>query len=327
MTIAFIIFVLLLYSIYIIPILKITKHQKDLKSETLLEYNGVQYKTPSQALINLENSDEDLCVDGLFLGDENIFQDCRKMCNNNTMEYLYLSQDGEYINRKNRRLHKGAWCLPSQSNICNLNISTIVQINGRWRCNPKYNLFGGGSGNQIMKCNGRLRDNRIGKVYVNYVPPDFKLESLDEKTIVDGKEMYAIECDMVDNNIGNALVLPPLENRFELISNYCTKYLNAASRTIVPDFDKHECNCEATESNVTLSNLFNNPSRACVPCKSQYSENKITLMSPCFGGNLLVNDLNSNEVMFPCGEDDFPDTRVSCIEAQIETTASIKKFY
>ncbi|MGI4815347.1 MAG: hypothetical protein ACRYGG_18715 [Janthinobacterium lividum] len=307
------ILILVFFLIFVYPLLKVTKYKKNFDSLLRLSSNGVDYVTGDVVLLQDDNLE---CGSGKYLGSDNIIQNCRDICHTNLVSYHYIT-DEVVVNAKGEKLEKGAWCLPRQFHTCNLAISNVIKSDSRWRCLPKYPLFGGVDGNQILKCGGLLKDNRNDIIYKDVVPSNFKLSSLDETVTVtiDGRETvkYAIECAPTKDVMGNELIDPQLGDRFDRIRNYCAKFIPNADKSLLPNFEKNECPCT-----LHLENLYHNKSRACIPCKTTIDDKVIRYQTPCYAEKTLTDEMDPEEIIFTCGIKQFYNQKIGCITTTIE---------
>lgn len=309
-----VVFLIFIYCTHIYPTKQITKYKSEFDKTNKLKANGLNYKAPNLIVLP---EDVDRCTNGRYMGSENIFQNCNAVCQSNIVRYRFIEPNETLVNIDGERLKPGAWCLPTYFHTCNTNVSSVIRTDGNnWLCEPKYSLFGSINGNQILKCNGRIKDNRTNKIYQDFLPDDFQLTTLDETVEVQSGDKtivkFAIECATQKDVNGNVLVNPQLGDRFDLVRNYCTKYITNADPTILPDFINHTCNCTNPNSQnpFPLENIWDNQNRTCIPCKSKQME------TPCYGNKILVDEMDAEEIVMTCGVEEFNDRKIGCFKVE-----------
>lgn len=192
------------------------------------------------------------CSNGLYLGDEDIYINCKSKCQHTDYSYKFIDPNGnENIIINNKKI-TGAYCLPNTIAKCNLNNSYALIGTHEYTCSSKYPmLFGGESGNEIIGCSSNsLKDNLLNRIYHNFIPGDLFIDDINEKTET-GE--YRFECVLNKEEIH----LPKtIGSRFESEINICNKF----DANGIMDFEKLQCKCD---------NYINNDTeRGCTTCTS-----------------------------------------------------------
>lgn len=267
---------------------------------------------------------------GMYLGEEQRFQNCDLMCNTKGAIYKYLESD-DVIIFNGQKLKKGSWCLPAEYNACNLSVSKIIWNDGvdDWSCISRSVLFGGPGNNQIVGCNGTIKNTKTNKTYVNFIPSALRIDDLNEKwTDASGVTQYVYTCGDALDERQNPLITNSLGNRFQLQRNFCAKYLYG-SDLAKTDFDKGTCECRGN-----LTNIYNVPSLPCTSClhgvgkfsvNSRQSKDALAIAIPCLESTTLAEDINPEHHFTLCGGSKFMGQRIACMTASILLTPSTKQ--
>lgn len=268
-----------------------------LRNNFSLEYikSNLNYDTDMSGFsnlpkINFEETDEFTgCVDAVFLGLADIYENCAERCRSTDYYYTYIDPKKSVV--VNGKSLVGAYCLPKEIAKCNLNTSfAVVGLNG-YKCISKFPiLLGGSSGNEIVGCrNGRLRDGLENLIYQDHVPYNIYIDDVDEK-LQDGS--FRFSCDVDKDNIK----LPEtIASRFEYATNVCT-LLDPDGKV---DVKTGKCTCD--------NYLNNDPESICTRCTSGWgidtnqhgSRYGYTVARDCFDPN-NVTYLETRFVKVPC---------------------------
>ncbi len=236
-------------------------------------------------LPNLKFREEPLCGDVVYLGAEDVYQNCSEKCNSGLYEYVFI--DGKVI--LNGKKLRGAYCLLKSIAKCNLNTSTAYIGNDGYKCISNFpELLGGESGNLIIGCNGVLRDALYGLEYNQNIPNNLKITSLDERL---SNGFYRFTCGGDDN-----IEFPnTLGTRFDIAENICNKLdpKGTVNRT------HFICSCDRY--------INNDPTKICSTCKSGYASS-VDIEGAKYGYTfgrdcvpLSEYGVMSKYVRFPCG--------------------------
>jgi hypothetical protein len=236
-------------------------------------------------LPDIEFRETPLCGDAVYLGSQDVYQNCTEKCSSN---YEYVFIEGKVV--INKKVLNGAYCLTKSIAKCNLNTSTAYIGNDGYKCISNHpELLGGESGNLIIGCEGILRDTLYGKEYVGSIPTNLKITSLDEK-LEDGS--YRFTCG------GENYIEYPstLGSRFDVAKNYCN-YLDK-SGGINREYFACDCNKYVNDDTTNI----------CSTCKSGYASS-VNIEGAKYGLTIGRDCVNPNEfdgiiskyVKFPCG--------------------------
>lgn len=226
---------------------------------------------------------EKKCGKAMYLSEHNVYTDCNLLCkkytdyNSNLDEKMY-SYEYQYFreNHNSLYLNKGAYCVLKSVIHCNPSIHDIVfKEDHGTMCISKYpEIFGGENDNEILVCDGNLKDLKTNSVYRKTFPYDVKFKHLDEMIkLSDGTRDYRFQCESNKDYNGNLLIeRPDSTSRFDLITNVCASTF-PKSVTIVPDWSNNTCVCDKayTEFNGNvITNMFDNVHLPCTTCSSDY---------------------------------------------------------
>lgn len=246
-----------------------------------------------------------VCNNVLHLGTKDFIIDCSTKCNNNFYQYHYVKLYENIIIDKQKLLPNNAYCIKSSINNCNTSTSNVILTDNHYECKPKYSLFGGENGNIIKGCKGMLNNVETNEKFVHKLPHNYIIDDLDRTYVnSNGIKEFVYVCGDVYNDLNNKLITPNLNNRFDLIENYCTKSTFNAN-FVLPDFEKFECNCNSKDTN--LYNLNGNIHLECIQCKSGVGEAPKNLKGNKYG-NAIIRMCKTNEYLnevenfkIPCG--------------------------
>lgn len=230
------------------------------------------------------------CANGMFLGSFDVYENCSKKCKNDDYVYRYIhQQDNVIINSK--KLF-GAYCLPTQMAICNLNISYMVVGADGYKCLSNFPLLLGGSfGTEIIGCKSKkLKDNLTNSVYDNFVPNNLIMNDPDE-LLQDGT--YRFECVL---NLNETFLPTSIGSRFESEYNICS-ILDPEGRI---DFEQKKCVCD--------NHVSKDPTRSCTRCVSgwgvsndQHGANYAYTIGRDCVDPMKASYAKTTIVKFPCG--------------------------
>lgn len=215
-------------------ILMVVGYQKNNFSDKIIR-NGY---TLGEGLTGLpEYSSVVGCGGYKFISNKNEYCDCSKVCDSNDYVYKFFSKTDDFI-VGNKKLF-GGYCIKQAYAKCNLNTSHAIIGKGGLVCISKFpEMLGGESGNQILVCNGKVKDRLLDVEYTTYFPNNVFMTGIDEK-LSDGT--FRFECFDSENtiplpsNVGTRLereenpcsLLDPL-GKFNPVSMKCecVNYLN-----------------------------------------------------------------------------------------------------
>lgn len=155
--------------------------------------------------INLAPDVQVLCDDALYLGMEDIYENCADKCKSGDYEYLFIKEKNKVIINTKRLV--GAYCIKKYISKCNLNTSMAVIGQDGYKCISHHpNVLGGESGNLIIACNGIIMDRLEKTIYDTFIPTNLTLNTFDDK-LDDGS--YRFKCANSDvqfpSHIGSRL--------------------------------------------------------------------------------------------------------------------------
>lgn len=268
-------------------------------------------------------SDNECLRKGQYQGPEDRFTNCELMCGTADAVYKYIPE-GSTVVFNEEILKPGGWCLPAEYTACNMSTSNVVwNRNGSWDCIPKYSLFGGSGNNQILGCNGKLRDVRKNILYENFIKPDTVITDLYETFTKDGKLQSVYQCAESRDHRENTLISDNLGNPFQLHEDYCRKFSYNVSPSIATTTyinDKASCRC-----NAPLYNLFGKPRMPCVSCPHGYNhirnntsfhKDSYMISMPCIDKLTRIDNIGLSKLPI-CGENNFEGTQSSCLTGNI----------
>lgn len=239
-------------------------------------------------LPNIEFREEQLCGDAIYLGSDDVYQNCSEKCNSGNYEYSFIGAQGGSIVLNGKKL-RGAYCLLKSIAKCNLNTSTVYIGDDGYKCLSNFpELLGGESGNLIIGCNGTLKDGLYGIEYLHNIPNNLKISSLDER-LENGS--YRFTCGGNDN-----VEFPKtLGSRFDISENICNK-LDPNGRV---DREHFVCSCDRYMNDDQL--------KICSTCKTGYASS-VDIEGAKYGYTLGRDCVPLSEygslskyVKFPCG--------------------------
>lgn len=255
---------------------------------------------------------------GAFLGAENDSTiNCGEYCNvsEDAVEYVFLTNrdTGRILNGRTR-MRPGAYCLPTRMATCNRNTSLVVYSISGWTCIPTTDAFAGEGGNNIVVCNGSLRDNALRVVHEVTIPPNLTFTNVYTDRLANGT--YRFECPQKErDNMGNLYIQSPL-NRLHRLRNWCSADIPYATKSEV-DFQNGVCLCTGE------SMIKDQATGRCTVCYRHFDSltKQISYVQrPCYSfvDNILdfetrvaelrkmlnVSPTDDSITMFPCGYND-----------------------
>lgn len=238
-----------MFIIFIIPLIKIPT----LSNRPYIDRNAVILNTTP-----LNNK----CINGVYIGSENVFTNCTSVCKIKSAKYIYVNENDQVYNSRGEKINKGGWCVAQPYKACNTELARVVQNKYSWDCIAKYPLVDG-YGN-IIKCNGRIKDSLKNIIYEGKLPLNFKFETsygFDE--LLEDGVTYRYTCANLIDQRGNDYVAIPNSDRFETAPNYCKSLIPNAPREIqmIIDDDSIKCKCHTETTN--LINLYDNENLPC----------------------------------------------------------------
>lgn len=248
------------------------------------------------------------CANGIFLGFFDVYENCAKKCQNDDYVYRFIHQEDSVIINSKKLF--GAYCLPTQVAICNLNTSSMVLGTDGFKCISNYPLLLGGSfGTEIIGCKSKsIRDNLTGSIYHNFVPNNLIMNDPDE-LIENGA--YRFQCWLSRNE---TLLPSSIASRFESEYSICS-ILDPAGRI---DFDQKKCICDRY--------MLNDSTKACTLCVSgwgasndQHGANYAYTIGRDCVDPMNASYIETTVVKFPCGTRSIAMNR-KCERALINAT-------
>lgn len=241
---------------------------------------------------NLKNIGSFGCGGFKFLGYNDSYMDCASICDSNDYRYRFINDSQTFVIGTTRL--RGAYCLKSAYAKCNLNTSLAVVGKFGYNCITKFpQLLGGESGNEIIVCDGKIKDNLVNQIYERFVPNNLFMTDVDEK--VPGTNLFRFTC--ADEK--DTVELPPtIATRFEREINPCI---------LLDKFGKYnqetfKCDC--------INHIDNDPEKTCsgtregfgVPTSIKGSKYGYNLARDCI--DIFTDEYNPSQrfITFPCGE-------------------------
>lgn len=233
------------------------------------------------------------CRRGHYLGPNNVPANCNQICRSEYDEFAYKYFENKIVIKGTEFL--GSYCMPNTIATCNIYLGEIIWAENSYQCVSKYpDLFGGIGANQIIGCNGKIRDNLTGQTYINVVPSTFRIDDIDEFT----NGSYRITCDPeLTDSLYNKLLPANLGSRFEMIENICASLIQSAPEFIQPDFIKNICTCQNNDYKL-YKNMLDNPKMPCTTCISGWQKAKFSLHGSKYAMGILRQCINHNTQQF-----------------------------
>lgn len=221
------------------------------------------------------------CTDGGgFLGESydrfsNI--NCNEIClggSEDQFQFKYIDTNHRIVSANRKVLPVGGYCLPKEVALCNLNVSYALTGINSYECRTAFpQLLGGITGNQIIGCApfNSFIDRKRNVSHVQYVPPNFRIDDIDEK-LSNGSFRYV--CQIPEDVQYHDMASMGLGSRFQLTANSCSVF----DRSGKFDLQTHKCLCpniknsasifkHNQENTSTSQNSFEHP---CTSCTSGY---------------------------------------------------------
>lgn len=223
-----------------------------------------------------------------YLGPDDQYCDCVDLCDSHDYIYKFITSEQNFI--VNNQKLVGGYCMKQAYSKCNLNTSYALVGKYGFNCVSKFpQILGGESGNQILVCNGKIRDKLLNQVYDTYIPNNLFMTSVDEKL---GDGSFRFVCADEESTIPIPYSLGTRLEREENICNSldktgkfnetlfkcdCTKYL---------DDDENNICSGVREGFGVPTNIFGwkygyNVARDCIDIDLDYNPNQELVKFPC----------------------------------------------
>jgi hypothetical protein len=274
---------------------------------------------------------------GLYLGPDDIPQDCRSICDGE-FGYKFITNK-TFLAHQEIAMKPGGYCLPTNIVKCNEFTGLLLKTYDNWTCQPKWpEVLGGDNASEILGCNGYLTDLLTNTTYVRHIPTNLLLSDIYNETVDDTYRFVCTDTLPEDpqyskaikyDNMGNKLIPSPT-SRFVRINNQCASLIYAARPEIFPNFDKNICNCPEGFNRKMRDNYNQDDDQPCSPCAggehiAKYKDDISYVNFPrnCIKGTDRLNVKNVTTIFttsfidsLPCGTLTFKTTGAKCLNGK-----------